>query len=66
MDRDLPKRLSSLARSPEIILGGFAFLLSFPWEMIQSPLFEGMVDTPHWDGVKYPAFNRSLQHVFDS
>ncbi len=29
MDCDLPKRLSSLARSPEIILGGFAFLLSF-------------------------------------
>ena len=53
MDRDLPKRLSSLARSPEIILGGFAFLLNFPWEMIQSPLFQGMVDMPHWDGVKY-------------
>ena len=53
MDRDLPKRRSSLARTPEIVLGGFAFLLSFPWEMIQSPLFEGMVDMPHWDGVKY-------------
>lgn len=30
----------------------FAFLLNFPWEFIQSPLFEGMADTPHWEAVK--------------
>ena len=29
----------------------FAFLLNYPWELIQAPLYEGMAATPHWRGV---------------
>jgi hypothetical protein len=43
----------NVVRAPELSLGGFAFLLNFPWEMIQSPLFEGMDSLPHGEAVKY-------------
>ncbi len=53
----MPKRLLTVLlgalRAPEISLAGFAFLLSFPWEVIQSPLFEGMGSMPHREAVKY-------------
>ncbi len=56
-DRGLPKRLLNILRdtlrSPELSLGGFAFLLNFPWEMLQSPLFEGMGSMPHREAVMY-------------
>ena len=29
----------------------FGVLLNFPWEFLQVPLFEGMADAPHWDGI---------------
>ena len=48
----------SLARSgtavlslPEFTVLLFAFLLNYPWEFIQAPLFEGMAGAPHWDAV---------------
>ncbi len=53
MAHDLTQRLASIARSPELALGGFAFLLSFPWEIIQSPLFEGMASMPHGNALRY-------------
>ena len=50
---------NSLARSATALLGLpeftvllFAFLLNYPWEFIQAPLFEGMAGAPHWDAVK--------------
>lgn len=56
-DLGLPKRFLNLLRTtlraPELSLGGFGFLLNFPWEIIQSPLFEGMDSMPHWEAVKY-------------
>ena len=30
----------------------FAFLLNYPWEFIQAPLFDGMASAPHWEAVK--------------
>lgn len=30
----------------------FAFLLNFPWEFLQVPLFAGMAQMPHWQAVK--------------
>lgn len=47
------KRLGSALRWPEFALAGFAFLLNFPWEIIQSPLFAGMASMPHRDAVQY-------------
>ncbi|WP_188904326.1 hypothetical protein [Caldovatus sediminis] len=29
----------------------FAFLLNYPWEFLQAPLFRGMAAAPHWEGV---------------
>lgn len=30
----------------------FSFLLHFVWEFIQAPTYAGMVEMPHWDGIK--------------
>ena len=47
------KHLRNALRWPELTLAGFAFLLNFPWEMSQSPLFEGMGSMPHRNAVQY-------------
>lgn len=47
-----PQPLSAATESPEINIVLFGFLLNYPWEMIQSPLFEGERMASHWDAVK--------------
>ena len=47
------KHLQNALRWPELSLAAFAFLLNFPWETIQAPLFEGMASMPHRDAVQY-------------
>ena len=37
---------------PEVNVAIFAFLLNFPWEFLQSPLFRGLATAPHWQAVK--------------
>jgi hypothetical protein len=37
---------------PELNIGIFAFLLSFPWEILQSPFFQGMTAARHGDAVR--------------
>jgi hypothetical protein len=37
---------------PELNMGIFAFLLTFPWEILQSPFFQGMTEARHWDAVR--------------
>lgn len=37
---------------PEVHITMFAFLLSFPWEMFQSPFFHGLAEAPHWEAVQ--------------
>jgi hypothetical protein len=37
---------------PELNIGIFAFLLSFPWEILQSPFFQGMPAARHGDAVR--------------
>jgi hypothetical protein len=37
---------------PELNITLFAFLLSFPWEILQGPLFEGMTEMGHGDAVR--------------
>jgi hypothetical protein len=37
---------------PKLNIGIFAFLLSFPWEILQSPFFHGMTTARHWDAVR--------------
>lgn len=36
------------AWQPWAAIALFAFLLNFPWEMLQVPFFRGMADAPHW------------------
>ncbi len=36
---------------PWAALGGFALLLHFVWEMLQTPFFEGMAAAPHWSAL---------------
>jgi hypothetical protein len=37
---------------PEVNIGIFAFLLSFPWEILQSPFFQGMTAALHGVAVR--------------
>lgn len=46
------QRLERPFALPELPLGLFAFLLSFVWEMLQSPFYVGMAEMPHWEGVR--------------
>lgn len=39
-------------RFPELDLAIFAFLLNFPWEFLQVPLYADMAQMPHWQAVK--------------
>ena len=36
----------------ELALIFFAFLLHFPWEILQSPFYRRMPELPHWAAVK--------------
>lgn len=38
--------------SPELNIAFFAFLLGFPWEILQGPFFEGMAEMRHGDAVR--------------
>ncbi len=42
----------SISRSPVVNVAIFAFLLNYPWEFIQAPLFAGMADARHLDAIK--------------
>ena len=37
---------------PELNITLFAFPLSFPWEILQGPFFEGMTEMRHGDAVR--------------
>lgn len=37
---------------PETNIFIFAFLLNYPWEFLQAPLFKGMAEATHWEAVK--------------
>ena len=50
--RSLAARVTALTGLPEFNVMLFAFLLNYPWEFIQSPLFAGMSDKPHWEAVR--------------
>ena len=50
--RSLARHLTAVTWLPEFNVMLFAFLLNYPWEFIQTPLFEGMADQPHWAAVK--------------
>jgi hypothetical protein len=40
--------LVAIRDAPETNLVLFGFLMSFPWEMLQAPLYVGMAEAPHW------------------
>lgn len=40
--------LGPIREAPETNLVLFGFLISFPWEMLQAPLYVGMAEAPHW------------------
>lgn len=37
---------------PEFNVFVFAFLLNYPWELMQVPLYQGMPEAAHWDAIK--------------
>ena len=41
-----------ITSTPEFAVAVFAFLLNFPWEFLQTPLYAGMPNAPHWDAIK--------------
>lgn len=43
---------SGLLDQPEINVLIFAFLLNYPWEFLQAPLFDGLPAREHWAAVK--------------
>jgi hypothetical protein len=48
----MARRWTHVVDLPELNIGIFAFLLSFPWEILQSPFFQGMTEACHWDAVR--------------
>lgn len=52
MRRDAGRLVHRVTSLPEFSVVVFAFLLNFPWEFLQTPLFQRMVDAPHWEAVK--------------
>ena len=36
-----------------LTVAGFAFLVHFPWEFFQAPLFVGMAEAPHWQSTLF-------------
>lgn len=44
-----PFRLADL---PEFNVFVFAFLLNYPWEFMQVPLYKGMPEAAHWDAIQ--------------
>lgn len=41
-----------LLRAPEAHVATFSFLLNYPWEMLQAPLFQRVGSGDHWQQVK--------------
>ena len=41
-----------LTNLPEFNVFVFAFLLNYPWELMQVPLYHGMPEAAHWDAIK--------------
>src|SRR3546814_11852536 len=44
--------LIRLTTLPEANVFMFAFLLNYPWEFLQVPLFQNLMAAPHWEAVK--------------
>lgn len=45
------KRAGVLLDAPELNVVVFSFLLNLVWEYWQVPLFQGMADRTHWEGI---------------
>ncbi len=41
-----------LLEAPAANVAVFAFLLNYPWEFLQVPLFRSMAPAPHWEAIK--------------
>ena len=46
------RRWLAITEQPEFNVAVFAFLLNYPWEFSQVPLFAGMPNAPHWTAIK--------------
>jgi hypothetical protein len=43
---------ASLTEAPELPVACFSFVLHFVWEFLQVPIFAGMAEMPHWEGIR--------------
>ena len=48
----MTRRAAGILDLPELAVFIFAFLLNLVWEFLQAPLYEGMAETAHWQGIK--------------
>jgi hypothetical protein len=48
----LKRSLLAITWLPEFNVAVFAFLLNYPWEFLQVPLFDGLKSAGHWQAVK--------------
>jgi len=47
-----PGPFRRLLEAPAANVAVFAFLLNYPWEFLQVPLFRGMPTASHWEAIK--------------
>ena len=48
----MTRRAPGILELPELTVLIFALLLNFVWEFLQVPLYEGMAEIAHWQGIK--------------
>ena len=48
----LVNTLLAVTWSPEFNVAVFAFLLNYPWEFLQVPLFDRLASAEHWEAIK--------------
>ncbi len=53
------------ARLPELPFALFALLLHFPWEMLQAPLWVGMANLAHAEGVRVSCSNALTKSIVE-
>lgn len=46
-------RIARLFALPEANFFVFGYLVHYPWELLQTPLFAHLAEVPHWQGVKF-------------
>ena len=55
-DAPRSRGLRRILDAPAVNVALFAFLLNYPWEFLQVPLFRDMPTAPHWEATNHDKF----------